>query len=103
VRGGAGQVVPDNTHFDTTGANIGLLAHLDLLRYSGPALACAVYEEGGVRACEIGTAMFGLHPDGTETPAAMDLVRLAFPAAPTRGAWCGIGWPRSRCRRAGPA
>ena len=30
-------------------------------------------------ACEIGTVMFGLHPDGTETPAAMDLVRLAIP------------------------
>ncbi|HEX9550368.1 MAG TPA: hypothetical protein VF971_04665, partial [Candidatus Limnocylindrales bacterium] len=27
----------------------------------------------------IGTVMFGLHPDGTETPAAMDLVRLAIP------------------------
>ena len=26
-----------------------------------------------------GTVMFGLHPDGTETPAAMDLVRLAIP------------------------
>jgi tryptophanase len=38
-----------------------------------------------VRACEIETVTFGLHPDGTETPAAMDLVRLAFPAAPTRG------------------
>ena len=23
--------------------------------------------------------MFGLHPDGTETPAALDLVRLAIP------------------------
>lgn len=23
--------------------------------------------------------MFGRHPDGSETPAAMDLVRLAFP------------------------
>ena len=30
-------------------------------------------------ACEIGTVMFGRHPDGTETPAAMDLVRLAIP------------------------
>ena len=28
---------------------------------------------------QIGTVMFGLHPDGTETPAAMDLVRLAIP------------------------
>jgi tryptophanase len=56
-----------------------MLAHLDPLRYPGQALACALYEEGGVRACEIGTVMFGLHPDGTETPAAMDLVRLAIP------------------------
>ena len=48
-------------------------------QYPGQALACALYEEGGVRACEIGTVMFGLHPDGTETPAAMDLVRLAIP------------------------
>lgn len=56
-----------------------LLTHLDPLQYPGQALACAMYEEGGVRACEIGTVMFGLHPDGTETPAAMDLVRLAIP------------------------
>ena len=33
----------------------------------------------GVRGCEIGTVMFGLHPDGTERPAALDLVRLAIP------------------------
>jgi tryptophanase len=39
----------------------------------------ALYVEGGIRGCEIGTVMFGLHPDGTETPAAMDLVRLAIP------------------------
>jgi tryptophanase len=56
-----------------------LLTHIDPLQYPGQALACALYEEGGVRACEIGTVMFGLHPDGTETPAAMDLVRLAIP------------------------
>jgi len=56
-----------------------MLAHLDPLHYPGQVLACALYEEGGVRACEIGTVMFGLHPDGTETPAAMDLVRLAIP------------------------
>ena len=56
-----------------------MLAHLDPLQYPGQALACALYEEGGVRSCEIGTVMFGQHPDGTETPAAMDLVRLAIP------------------------
>ncbi|HEY5988186.1 MAG TPA: tryptophanase [Streptosporangiaceae bacterium] len=56
-----------------------MLAHVDPLHYPGQALACALYEEGGVRSCEIGTVMFGLHPDGTETPAPMDLVRLAIP------------------------
>ena len=30
----------------------------------------ALYVEGGIRGCEIGTVMFGRHPDGTETPAA---------------------------------
>ena len=56
-----------------------LLPHLDPLQYPGQALACALYQEGGVRGCEIGTVMFGLRPDGSETPAALDLVRLAIP------------------------
>jgi tryptophanase len=56
-----------------------MLPHIGPLAYPGQALACALYLEGGVRSCEIGTVMFGLHPDGTETPAAMDLVRLAIP------------------------
>jgi tryptophanase len=56
-----------------------MLPHIDPLQYPGQALACALYLEGGVRACEIGTVMFGLHPDGTETAAALDLVRLAIP------------------------
>ena len=56
-----------------------LLPHIPPLKYPGQALACALYVEGGVRSCEIGTVMFGLRPDGTEVPAAMDLVRLAIP------------------------
>jgi tryptophanase len=56
-----------------------LLAHIPPLEYPGQALATALYREGGIRGCEIGTVMFGRHPDGTETPAAMDLVRLAIP------------------------
>jgi tryptophanase len=56
-----------------------MLPHIDPLAYPGQALACALYAEGGVRGCEIGTVMFGLHPDGTETPAPIDLVRLAIP------------------------
>jgi tryptophanase len=55
------------------------LPHIPPLQYPGQALAVALYEVGGVRGCEIGTVMFGRHPDGTETPAAMDLVRLAIP------------------------
>ena len=56
-----------------------LLAHIPPLEYPGQALATALYREGGIRGCEIGTVMFGRHPDGTETAAAMDLVRLAIP------------------------
>jgi tryptophanase len=56
-----------------------LLPHVPPLEYPGQALAVALYVEGGIRGCEIGTVMFGRHPDGTESPAAMDLVRLAIP------------------------
>jgi tryptophanase len=56
-----------------------LLPHIPPLQYPGQALAVALYEMGGVRGCEIGTVMFGRHPDGSEQPAAMDLVRLAIP------------------------
>ncbi len=56
-----------------------LLPHVAPLEYPGQALAIALYREGGIRGCEIGTVMFGRQPDGTEAPAAMDLVRLAIP------------------------
>ena len=56
-----------------------LLPHIPPLAYPGQALAVALYEAGGIRGCEIGTVMFGRKPDGTEEPAAMDLVRLAIP------------------------
>jgi tryptophanase len=56
-----------------------LLPHIPPLEYPGQSLSIALYREGGIRGCEIGTVMFGRHPDGTETPAAMDLVRLAVP------------------------
>jgi tryptophanase len=56
-----------------------LLPSVPPLQYPGQSLAVALYREGGIRGCEIGTVMFGLHPDGSETPAPMDLVRLAIP------------------------
>jgi tryptophanase len=56
-----------------------LLPHIAPLQYPGQSLAVALYKAGGIRGCEIGTVMFGLHPDGTEHEATMDLVRLAIP------------------------
>jgi tryptophanase len=50
-------------------------------RFPGQALACALYLEGGVRACEIGSVMFGKTDPATGDfqPAPMELVRLAIP------------------------
>jgi tryptophanase len=56
-----------------------LLPHVPALQYPGQALAVALYREGGIRGCEIGSVMFGRRPDGSEAPAAMELVRLAIP------------------------
>jgi tyrosine phenol-lyase len=56
-----------------------LLPQIPPLEYPGIALSNALYLEAGIRGVEIGTVMFGLHPDGQETPADMDLVRLAIP------------------------
>lgn len=55
------------------------LSHIPPLQYPGQAAACALYEIAGIRACEIGSVMFGRQPDGTEIEASMELVRLAFP------------------------
>jgi len=56
-----------------------MLPHIPPSHYPGQALAIELYRLGGIRACEIGTVMFGLQPDGSEQPAAMDLVRMAIP------------------------
>ena len=56
-----------------------LVPHVPPLQYPGIAVVNALYVEAGVRGVEIGTVMFGRHSDGSETPADMDLVRLAIP------------------------
>ncbi len=56
-----------------------MLPHIPPLQYPAWSLKNALYLVGGVRGVEIGTVMFGIQPDGSERPAAMDLVRLAFP------------------------
>jgi tryptophanase len=48
------------------------LPHIPAAQFPGVALAVEVYLEGGIRAVEIGSLMFGDH-------ASMDLVRLAIP------------------------
>ena len=49
--------------------------------FPGQALACAMYLEGGIRSCEIGSVMFGKNdPEtGEFIPAKLELVRLAIP------------------------
>jgi len=58
---------------------LAMLPHIPQSEFPAWALSLALYHEGGVRSVEIGSVMFGAQPDGTEKPAAMELVRLAFP------------------------
>jgi tryptophanase len=58
-----------------------LLSHIPATAFPGHTLACAFFEIGGIRSCEIGTLMFGgADPDtGTERIASLELLRLAVP------------------------
>ncbi len=55
------------------------LPHIPQHEFPAWALSCVLYIEGGIRAAEIGSVMFGRQPDGSERPADLELVRLAFP------------------------
>ncbi|HWJ24870.1 MAG TPA: tryptophanase [Gemmatimonadaceae bacterium] len=55
------------------------LSHIPQHEYPAWALSLVLYLEGGIRAAEIGSVMFGRQPDGSERPAELELVRLAFP------------------------
>jgi tryptophanase len=52
-----------------------LCGHIPPERFPGQALVCALYREGGVRAVEIGSVMFGTD----DRAPALELVRLAIP------------------------
>ncbi|PAU93268.1 tyrosine phenol-lyase [Aliifodinibius salipaludis] len=56
-----------------------ILSHVPPTEYPAWSFNNALYLLGGIRGVEIGTVMFGKQPDGSEKPAAMELVRLAFP------------------------
>jgi tryptophanase len=58
-----------------------MLPHIPPHQYPGQSLCCELYRWAGIRAVEIGSVMFGRRdPEtGEETPAAMELVRLAIP------------------------
>lgn len=58
-----------------------LLSHIPQNEYPGQALSVELYLAGGIRTVEIGSVMFGKIDlkTGKETPAEMELVRLALP------------------------
>jgi tryptophanase len=55
-------------------------SHIPVHQFPGQALAIELYKLGGIRACEIGSVMFGkTAEDGSLIPAQMELVRMAIP------------------------
>jgi len=56
-----------------------LVPHIPPHQFPAQALACELYRAEGVRSCEIGSVMFGRTVEGRFQPAALELVRLAFP------------------------
>jgi tryptophanase len=68
-----------------SGTSAAFFPQISPLELPGQALVGDLYREAGIRAVEIGTVMFGRrNPEsGQETPAPMELVRLAIPAGST--------------------
>ena len=57
-----------------------LLPHIPQLQYPGISLVNILYVDGGIRAVELGSVMFGRFDEkGVEHPASLELVRLAIP------------------------
>jgi tryptophanase len=57
-----------------------MVPHVPPLHYPGIGVVNALYIEGGIRAVELGSVMFGhFDDDGREQPSPLELVRMAFP------------------------
>ncbi len=80
TKGGVPIVQPPGGHAVYVDA-AAFLPHVPPLELPGQSLVAELYRAGGIRAVEIGTAMFGTRdPEtGEETTAKMELVRLAIP------------------------
>ncbi|MBU4272340.1 MAG: tryptophanase [Planctomycetes bacterium] len=56
------------------------LPHVPVDQFPGQSVTVELYRHAGIRACEIGSVMFGRHDaSGKFIPASMELVRLAIP------------------------
>jgi tryptophanase len=79
-RAGIPTILPPGGHAIYIDAKA-MLPHIPQSRYPGQALTVEMYIEGGIRACEIGSVMFGKKDPatGTEKYADMELVRMAIP------------------------
>ncbi|MEZ4671003.1 MAG: tryptophanase [Anaerolineae bacterium] len=78
ARAGVPMVQPPGGHALYIDARA-MLPHIPDSQYPAWSLANALYLAGGIRCVEIGSIMFGRQPDGSERPAPLDLVRMAFP------------------------
>jgi tryptophanase len=80
VRQGLPVVQPPGGHAIYVDAGA-FLPHVPPTSFPGQALACAFYEQGGIRGVEVGTFMFGGKDPatGAERTASLELLRLAIP------------------------
>jgi tryptophanase len=79
VQAGIPIVLPTGGHAIYIDAGA-LLPRIPPHQYPAQALCIALYRAAGIRAVEVGSVMFGRRrEDGSEEPAALELVRLALP------------------------